>query len=130
MSDNPDRLNVIVAGTKLVGDLITESNLRIDGEVLGNVSASAKVVIGATGQIKGNLTCVDADIEGNVEGILKVENLLTLRSTANVNGEITTAKIQVDEGAEFSGNCTMSNRPSQVQPAEREKLAEQEDIVY
>lgn len=130
MNENPDRLNVIVKGTKLIGDLFTESNLRIDGEVLGNVNASAKVVIGSSGYIKGNLTCGDADIEGRVEGILKVENLLALRSTANVNGEITTSKIQIEEGAEFSGNCTMDNKMSQLKPVESEKIAEQEDIVY
>ena len=129
LSDSPDRLNVIVKGTKMVGDLVTESNLRIDGEVKGNVNALAKVVIGPSGSINGNLTCTDADIEGKVEGILKVENLLSLRATANVNGEISTAKIQIDEGAEFSGNCTMDNKQKAVVPKEMNQ-EHHEDIVY
>ena len=64
--DSPDRLNIIVEGSKVIGDMITESNLRIDGEVRGNVSSVSKVVIGKTGIILGNLTCSDADIEGNI----------------------------------------------------------------
>jgi cytoskeletal protein CcmA (bactofilin family) len=108
-TDSPDRLNVIVDGSKIIGDIITESNLRIDGEVLGNVSTAAKVVVGSTGFIKGNLTCAEGDIEGKVEGTLKIDGLLTLRSRANIEGEITTSKLQVEEGAQFSGNCRMSN---------------------
>lgn len=130
ITDSPDRLNVIVEGTKIIGDLITDSNIRIDGEVKGNVSAGAKVVIGKTGKIQGNLNCLDADIEGNLEGILKVDNLLSLRSTANVVGEITTSKIQIEEGANFSGNCKMSTSYTKDTFAKTEKLVEQEDIVY
>ena len=107
--DSPDRLNVIVDGSKVVGDMITESNLRVDGVVDGNISSASKVVVGASGMIKGNLTCSDADIEGVIQGVLKIEGLLVLRSNAKIEGEITTSKLQVEEGAEFSGNCKMSN---------------------
>ena len=126
--DSPDKLNVIVEGSKVIGDMITESNLRIDGVVEGNVTAASKVVIGQTGRIKGNLTCGSADIEGNIEGVLKVEGLLSLRTSAVINGEITTAKLQVEEGANFSGNCVMSNhRTTQKVTA---KAATEDNLVY
>lgn len=127
LAESPDRLNVIVEGSKIIGDFMAESNVRIDGEIHGNVSSSAKVVIGQTGIIKGNLICADADVEGAIEGILKVDGLLTLRAKAHVTGEITTVKIQIEEGAQFSGQCKMSNfAPSAA--AKAEKL--QEDVVY
>jgi len=126
-TDSPDRLNVIVEGSKVIGDIITESNLRIDGEVAGNVSTASKVVVGKNGFIKGNLTCGDADIEGRIEGVLNVEGLLTLRSSALVNGEITTLKLQVEEGANFSGNCKMSNQKNDHQSTPPKN---QEDLVY
>ena len=125
--DGPDRVNVIVEGSKIIGDFIAESNVRIDGEIQGNVSSSAKVVIGQTGLITGNLICSDADIEGKVDGILKVEGLLSLRSNAKINGEITTAKIQIEEGAQFSGQCKMSNFSSKSTASPK---AVQEDVVY
>ncbi len=129
MGESPDRLNVIVEGSKIVGDFIAESNVRIDGEIQGNVSSSAKIVIGQTGYIKGNLVCADADVEGRIEGIMKVENLLSLRSKARVSGEITTAKIQIEEGAEFSGQCKMSNFSASTTTSSKES-ALQEDVVY
>ncbi len=109
--------------------MITESNLRIDGEVKGNVTVAAKIVIGKSGRIDGNLTCNSADIEGNVEGFIKVDDLLSLRSSANIQGEITTAKLQVEEGANFSGNCTMSNAASSktAKPAPSEP---EENVIY
>jgi cytoskeletal protein CcmA (bactofilin family) len=128
-TDSPDRLNVIVEGSKVIGDIITESNLRIDGEVLGNVTSASKVVIGVNGKIKGNLSCNDADIEGFVEGIIKVENLLSLRANASVTGEISTAKIQIDEGAKFSGNCKMSNM-TKVASSEEPVMEKQKGVVY
>lgn len=125
--DSPDRLNVIVEGSKVIGDMITESNLRIDGVVEGNVTVAAKIVIGKTGQINGNLTCGDADIEGKVDGLIKVEGLLSLRSSAQIVGEITTSKLQVEEGANFSGNCTMSNAGKTTpRPASQPE----ENVVY
>jgi cytoskeletal protein CcmA (bactofilin family) len=129
--ESPDRLNVIVEGSKVMGDMITQSNLRIDGEVIGNVSTAAKVVIGPSGIIKGDLNCGEADIEGNITGNMKVDGLLTLRSTANVNGEMTTAKLQVEEGAQFSGNCSMSNQSSASTSVPKPQVKEEEnDLVY
>lgn len=127
LADSPDRLNVIVEGSKVIGDFMAESNVRIDGIIEGNVTSSAKVVVGQTGTIVGNLICSDADVEGKIEGILKIEGLLSLRSTAKVDGEITTSKIQIEEGAEFSGQCKMSNFSPKA-TTEAKKL--QEDVVY
>ena len=126
--DSPDRLNVIVDGSKIVGDFTAESNLRIDGVIHGNVTSSSKVVIGQSGLIKGNLVCQDADIEGKVEGQLKIDNLLSLRSQANIMGEITTGKIQIEEGAQFSGTCTMSNGRSTSSASVSQSSTE--DVVY
>ena len=127
-TDGPDRLNVIVEGSKIVGDFIAESNVRIDGEVQGNVTSSSKVVIGQAGLIKGNLVCGDADIEGRIEGTLKVDGLLTLRLNSNVTGEISTAKIQIEEGAQFSGECKMNNFSSPKPVAITHK--EEENVSY
>lgn len=105
--ESPERLNRLVEGTRIVGDLISDSNLRIDGEVTGNVSTSSKVVIGELGKISGNLTCLDADIEGKIEGVLKVEQTLVLREKARITGDIYTSKVQIEEGAVFNGKCKM-----------------------
>jgi cytoskeletal protein CcmA (bactofilin family) len=110
--DSPERLNRLVDGTKIVGDIFSESNLRIDGEVQGNISTKGKVVIGENGVVNGNLTCQEADIEGKIGGKLSIEGLLILRETANVAGDIQTARLHMEEGALFLGSCAMRNASS------------------
>ncbi|MEY3591485.1 MAG: hypothetical protein RLZZ38_442 [Bacteroidota bacterium] len=105
--DQADRLNKIVAGTEINGDLTSDSNIHLEGEVNGNVSCAGRVVIGSSGKINGNLVCVNAEIEGAMEGQLMVENLLVLRSTARIKGDIQTMKLHIEEGAFFEGACVM-----------------------
>lgn len=126
-TDSPDRLNVIVEGTRITGDIVAESNVRINGEIDGNVTSTSKVVIGVTGRVKGNLICQDADIEGKVEGHLKIDNLLSLRSKADITGEILTSKIQIEEGAQFSGTCKMSNFSTS---STAKSVSREENVVY
>ncbi len=118
--ESPDRLNIIVEGSKVIGDMITDSNLRIDGEVIGNITSASKVVVGENGSIRGDLICTDADIHGSVTGVLMIDGLLALRSKSIVDGEITTSKFEVEEGAQFSGNCKMNNFVSSLNSNEEE----------
>jgi cytoskeletal protein CcmA (bactofilin family) len=106
--ESTDSVNRLVEGTKIIGDIISESNIRIDGEVEGNITTSAKVVIGENGSLKGNLTCQEADIEGKIDGKLMVEGLLILRDRSNIQGDIYTNKLHIEEGAIFLGACKMN----------------------
>ena len=129
--EGPDRLNRIVEGTKIIGDLISESNIRIDGEVIGNITTSSKVVIGENGFLKGNLNCQEADIEGKTEGKLEIEGLLILREQAKVYGDIHTVKLHIEEGAFFLGACkmiTVSNNEFKSSSLAQEN--EIDDVIY
>ncbi len=106
-SDNTDQNNRINSGTEINGDLTSDSNIILDGEVNGNVSCAGRVIVGASGKINGNLVCVNAEIEGAMEGQVIVENLLALRSTARIKGDIQTMKLHIEEGAFFEGACVM-----------------------
>ena len=102
-------MNHIVQGTEINGDLVSDSNVLIDGEMNGNISCSGKVIIGPTGKIKGNLVCVHAEIQGTIDGEVTVEGLLTLTSTARIKGDIQTSKLVIQEGAIFEGSCVMKS---------------------
>jgi cytoskeletal protein CcmA (bactofilin family) len=67
------------------------------------------VFVGTSGKIKGNLVCVNAEIDGAMDGELTIENLLVLRSTARINGDIQTLKLNIEEGAFFEGACVMKS---------------------
>ena len=108
--DAPDRLNRIVEGTSIKGEIVAESNLRIDGTVEGTITTKGRLVIGVNGKVEGDIVCQNADIEGEVLGVIRVQELLSLKSSAKINGEIHTGKLHIEAGAEFSGTCTMGNK--------------------
>ncbi len=129
--ESPDRLNRIVEGTRIIGELIADSNIRIDGEVKGNVSCAGKVVVGENGKIIGNLTCNEADVEGFIEGEVKTDALLCLREKSKIVGNIHTAKIEITQGAVFLGNCSMGGHSNANKGVPiQHKKNQPEDIVY
>jgi len=99
--------NRINEGTSIVGDIESKGFFRIDGEIKGNVKTPSKVVLGAKGRIIGTLVCEQADIEGNIEGNIDVKGLLTLRATANIQGDVIVGKLAIDQGATFDATCKM-----------------------
>ena len=107
--DQSDRLNKILSGTEITGDIVSDSNLLIEGEIIGNISCSGKVMIGTSGKIRGNLVCVNAEVDGAMDGELTIENLLVLHSTARIKGDIQTLKLTIEEGAYFEGACVMKS---------------------
>lgn len=102
--------NRIGKNTKIKGDIISEADFRIDGTLDGNVKTSGKVVIGLEGYIHGKVECVQADIEGNFNGELIVQDLLSLKSSAVIEGVVSVAKLAVEPGATFNASCTMRGR--------------------
>lgn len=102
--------NRIGEGTKLKGDISSDNGFRIDGEVEGKIESQAKVVIGKNGKVKGTLICKDADIEGTFNGVLQVKNLLALKKSSHIEGDVVTDKLSVEPGAIFQASCAMKNR--------------------
>ena len=70
--------NIVASGTKIIGDISCEGDLRIDGIVEGNLKTPGKIVVGKSGIIKGTLNGTDAYFEGNFSGKLPIEEVLNL----------------------------------------------------
>lgn len=99
--------NIIGSNTTIVGDIISEGDFRIDGKVEGTIKTAGRVVIGKNGSATGRVECTNADIEGVFSGELQVDNLLTLKSTARISGDVVISKLSVEPGAEFNATCAM-----------------------
>lgn len=100
-------INLIGSGTVIEGDIRSNGDIRIDGTVIGNVLTKAKVVVGSTGIIEGDVNCQNTDVSGTVKGKLTVSELTFLKSSASITGDILTGKLIVEVGASFSGSCNM-----------------------
>lgn len=99
--------NTIGKGTTITGDLETFGNIRIDGKVIGNIKTKSKLVLGNTSHIEGNVLSQNAEIEGEVKGVVEITELLILKPSAVVHGDIITNKLIVESGATFNGECKM-----------------------
>jgi cytoskeletal protein CcmA (bactofilin family) len=99
--------NRIEKGTKITGEIQSESDFRIDGILEGSISTSGKVVIGKEGKINGKVICKNADFEGVFSGNLEVKETLNLKSSSKTEGDVIISKLIVDSGAFFNAKCSM-----------------------
>ncbi len=120
----PINATLISPGTTLTGDVTSDNDLRIDGQIIGNVTSAAKIIIGATGYVEGHVTGQHADITGRVLGNLTIADLLQLRGSSDIKGNISAGKLQIDPLATFNGQCQMNNTGSIVQMSTHELQSE------
>ncbi len=114
---------LISAGTTLKGDISSASDLRIDGKIIGNIQSSAKVVIGANGEVEGDITGNQADIVGKVSGNIRAKELLQLRGDCIVTGNLYAGKLQVEPSATFNGQCHMGSNVVEMSNKELPAIA-------
>src|ERR1700745_2006942 len=112
-------INLIGAGTVIEGDIRSNGDIRIDGTVYGHIYSKAKVVIGSSGVVEGDVNCQNADLSGAIKGKTNVAELLFLKSTANVMGDIVTGKLVVEVGATFTGSCNMGPEIKDIKYADK-----------
>lgn len=113
--------NRIGKSTNIKGDVVSKSDFRIDGKLEGSVETSGKIVIGVSGVITGKVICANADIEGRFHGELMVSNLLTLKKTAVIEGDVTVSKLSIEPGATFNATCTMKTGVKELNSIEEKK---------
>ncbi len=102
-------INIINKGTKIVGNITADGDIRIDGELKGNIDAKGRLVIGVSGKIEGEVTCRNIEISGAVLGKIQATELITMKETAKIKGDIVSAKLTVEPGSLFTGTCKMGN---------------------
>lgn len=120
-------INLIGNGTTIIGDINSNGDVRIDGTLKGNISISGKLVVGSSGNIEGSVVCQNADVSGEIHGKVSVSELLSLKASAKLLGDIITGKISIEPNATFTGTCNMGavvKNMSNVKESRRE-VAEQ-----
>jgi cytoskeletal protein CcmA (bactofilin family) len=110
-------INLISNGTDITGDIKSNGDIRIDGSLKGNLNTKGKVVIGPTGKINGEVICKNSEVSGIIEGKIVVGQLLNLKASSKILGDIATSKLSIEPGAIFSGNCKMSDYENNGAPA-------------
>ncbi len=102
-------VTMIAAGTTLHGDIESDSDMRIDGNIIGNVVCKSKIVLGESGIVQGDMKAANADVFGTVNGNVTTQDLLCLKSKSTINGNLSTGRLQIEPNAVFNGKCTMTS---------------------
>ena len=106
--------NIISRGTILEGNIQTPGNLRVEGKVIGNLTTKSKAALAQSAHVDGNILAQNAEIAGEVKGKVEVSELLILRPSCVIHGDIITNKLIVESGATFNGGCTMGAQMKEI----------------
>jgi len=127
--ENP-AINIIRKGTEITGDVTCAGDIRIDGTLKGTLNSEGKVVVGQSGIIEGEVTCKNADISGNIKANIVVKELLQLKATANISGDINTNKLSIEPGANFTGTCNMGSVVKGINNDEKKEKTKKNSEQY
>jgi cytoskeletal protein CcmA (bactofilin family) len=117
--DSSTQQNRIAQGTTIVGDIVSEGGFRIDGTIQGTIKTPGKIVVGKSGMINGTLEGTNADFEGRFSGKLKLSGVLSLKSSAFIEGEVQVGKLAVEPGATFNAVCSMKGAVKELNKGEQ-----------
>ncbi len=107
--------NAITAESKIIGTIVANNDIRIDGTVEGDIQCRGKVVIGEKGFVHGNIQCTNAEVQGRIEGKVEALQTLALRASANIQGDVITQSLIVEPNAIFCGTCQMGKKNAAIE---------------
>lgn len=104
---NVNDVSRISKGACVKGDLSADSDVRVDGRVDGTLYSSGRIVVGESAKLSGNMLCENVDFWGQMDGDIFVKDVLSVKSSAVINGNIHVRRLQVEIGAQINGSCMM-----------------------
>ena len=127
--NNMDNINRIVEGTVIEGAIRSESNLRIDGEFTGELITKGRLVVGPKGKVQGTVHCLCCDVEGTLEGEVTVLELLAMKATSTVQGDLYYGQLSVEAGAKALGTFRMGVAEEKTKPQKQANTASKADAM-
>ena len=106
--------NIIGKGTIVQGNVETFGNIRVEGKVIGDIKTKSKAAFGQSSNIEGSVLAQNAEVAGHISGTIEVTEVLVLKPTATIDGDIITNKLLVESGAVFNGKCKMGVKSKEI----------------
>ncbi len=117
-------------GSTIEGNIKVEHSLRIDGKVKGDVTSGDTLVVGSEGEINGNVHVKNLVLGGKIAGTVLAPGRTVLEAHSELQGELKTGKLVIDEGAVFDGKCSMNEKSKTDKPTGEKPAAERETIIH
>lgn len=113
-------INIISEGTAIKGNINASGDTRIDGELIGNITSTGRLVVGPNGKIEGEIVCNNVEVAGFIKGKVTASELLNMKATSKIEGDIVAGKLSVEPGSVFTGTCAMKGA-NPIHEAAKEK---------
>ena len=107
-----EETTIISLGVKIEGKVKSNGNIRVEGQIEGDIESRGSIVIGGNGEVNGQVNADSISIAGNVTGTVNAKSKVTLEEKGNLQGDIFTKSLVVKEGARFDGKCKMGDSSS------------------
>jgi cytoskeletal protein CcmA (bactofilin family) len=104
-SSKSEETTIISRGVKIEGKITSSGDIRIDGEIQGDIFSESNITIGEGAKVNGQINANVITIGGKISGIVRAKDKLILDSKSNLKGDIFTKNLVIDEGAKFDGKC-------------------------
>ena len=102
-----DETTIISSGVKIEGTVTTNGNIRVDGEIKGDINSDNNITVGESGNVNGKINALVITVGGIVTGTVEAKERLTLSSRGKINGDIVVKSFVIEDGGLFNGNCRM-----------------------
>jgi cytoskeletal protein CcmA (bactofilin family) len=110
--------NLACLGPSIVvkGEITSEEDLQIDGKVIGNISLRGhRLTVGRTAELDSEINAREIIVYGRASGNLRARDRVEIKKDGQVTGDITTARISVEDGAYFKGHIEIERAQTPVQ---------------
>jgi cytoskeletal protein CcmA (bactofilin family) len=124
-SEGNGLMNTIIGkDTVITGELNIKGALRVDGVVKGKILCSDCVTVGATGQVEADIEANTAVIAGKMMGNVNTSEKIELQAKCEMEGDIKTKSLVIEQGAVFCGACNMKGQAPDLNFLPREEKKE------
>ena len=116
-----DETTIISNGVKIDGKLTSSGNIRVEGEIEGDISSQRNIVVGEGGKVNGQINADSITIGGKVSGTVRAKEKLMLDPKGYLKGDIFTKILVIEAGARFDGKSKMGDSGDTWKPKEPAK---------
>ncbi len=116
-------VSVVGPGMEVTGQIKCDGTVRIEGRVEGSIESLKSVVIGRDGAVAGDITTRDIVVAGSVAGTITGEARVELQDTCQIEGNVHSPRIKLDEGGQVDGRLHMGHMSGGNRSASTPKAA-------
>ncbi len=100
---------VIGPDAKFKGELSFEKGVKVFGGFEGQINTKGNLVVASEGSIQADVEAGSITVEGELKGNIAAQDIVELKSTARLQGDLSCQRLVVVDGASFVGHCSVGN---------------------